>query len=153
MLSLLLIANLIRKTWFPFNQESFCYCCCCYCFCFVYVFSLELRYKKPQFTENKFVQLIDASFRPFFRLLTWTDGRTNRHTFLERCILHFCDVPRLPWWNTQTVTVTVKYFRFFSSRRMDKPKSEFTFSSFFPSSLFIFFFLLPSSFLPSFLYR
>ena len=32
--------------------------------------------------KNKFGQLKDASFRPFFRLSTWTDGRTNRHTFL-----------------------------------------------------------------------
>ena len=41
--------------------------------------------KKPSFLREEFVQLIDASFRPFFRLLTWTDGRTNRHTFLKRC--------------------------------------------------------------------
>ena len=55
----------------------------------------EKQYQKNNFTQvmnneiscgglliNKFVQLIDASFRPFFRLLTWTDGRTSRHTSL-----------------------------------------------------------------------
>ena len=32
--------------------------------------------------QREFGQLIDASFRPFFQLLIWTAGRTNRHTFL-----------------------------------------------------------------------
>ena len=34
--------------------------------------------------KSKFGQLIDASFRPFFRLLTWTDRQTDQQAYFPK---------------------------------------------------------------------
>ena len=60
------------------NLDCFCFGCSSSWFFVVQIIFLMTGSWWP----NMFGQLIDTSFWPFFLLLTWTDGRTKRHTFL-----------------------------------------------------------------------